>query len=352
MGDTCVFLDSQLSLLDLKNSQGIDVLCSVPSVLASAQISTDVKVVISGGEVLTEGIVRNVLGSPHRRLVSLYGPTENSIVATHREVTGKEMKRNQLCDLNNFTGLSSIGKPTGNVKCYVADPDTLVLQPIGVYGELLLGGVQVARGYLNRPKLTKEKFIPSPWNPSLQDILYRTGDSVRWCENGELEFGGRIDFQVKLRGLRIELQEIEHALRAQRSVTEAVVLLRADIDTPALVAYVQPPESARDPILLQSLKQGLPAYMVPSYSVGVEDWPRTSSGKIDRKLLPNPENFKTSEEIIKPRTDMEMTVRDGVAEILQREPDEVSVEANFFNLGGNSLTAVQLSRKLLWPRRI
>ena len=121
---------------------------------------------------------------------------------------------------------------------------TPLLQPIGVWGELWLGGVQVARGYLNRPELTAERFVPNPWpstDPSGRGVVYRTGDRVRWYADGELEFGGRIDLQVKLRGQRIELGEVEHALRAQRGVVEAVVLLRTDGGSdPALVAYISP----------------------------------------------------------------------------------------------------------------
>ena len=144
--------------------------------------------------------------------------------------------------------LASIGKPLPNVTCYVVDPSstttatsTPLLQPIGVWGELWLGGVQVARGYLNRPELTAERFVPNPWtetDPSGRGVVYRTGDRVRWYADGELEFGGRLDFQVKLRGQRIELGEIEHALRALPGVDEAVVLVHAD----ALVAYVSPAE--------------------------------------------------------------------------------------------------------------
>ena len=140
--------------------------------------------------------------------------------------------------------LFALGKPVQNVFFYVVQPGSkeLILQPIGVFGELLIGGVQVARGYLNRPELTAEKFIPNPWperDPSGRGVLYRTGDRVRWCEDGELEFGGRIDFQVKLRGLRIELREIEHALRSQEGVTEAVVLLRDDVDGVSVRQYAQ-----------------------------------------------------------------------------------------------------------------
>ena len=152
--------------------------------------------------------------------------------------------------------------------------------------------------------MTAERFVPNPWcetDPSGRAVAYRTGDSVRWYADGEVEFAGRIDFQVKLRGYRIELGEIENALCSYRDVTEAVVLLRADIGSePALVAYVHPQyvTSGRQwQEVVEGLHSALPSYMVPSLVVGIGDWPRTSSGKIDRKQLPKPTLQGTVEEL-------------------------------------------------------
>merc|ERR1719197_1526273 len=208
-----------------------------------------------------------------------YGPTEVTI-----DSAGKRFNHAKI------DGLSFIGTPLQNVLCCVATPEKLVLQPAGIYGELLLGGVQVSRGYVNRPALTAEKFIASPWpdlDPTGRGVAYRSGDSCRWTASAELDFAGRIDFQVKLRGLRIELGEVEHALRALEGVEEAVALVRgAGVDA-RLVAYVSPVAAAASE-LRSALRQTLPAYMVPSVLVGVAEWPRTSSGKLDRQQLPAP----------------------------------------------------------------
>ena len=262
--------------------------------------------------------------------------------------------------------------------CYVVDgvdeQRSPQLQPVGVWGELWLGGVQVARGYLRRPELTAERFVAHPWpaaDPSGgRGVAYRTGDRVRWYADGELEFGGRIDLQVKLRGQRLELGEVEHALRAQPRVLEAVVLLRADGGTrePALVAYVSPasavggdesaPVEGAAPFTearpfervpsLGGARSALPAYMLPSVVVGVDAWPRTSSGKIDRKRLPAPSRALASDAaaVVAPRTAEEAAARDAFAAVLGVDAASVSVEASFFELGGNSLRAVALARRL------
>jgi hypothetical protein len=249
-------------------------------------------------------------------MYNYYGPTEVTVYATARRV-------------HSSRRLRSIGIPLSNVTCYVVDPDATAptLQPIGVWGELWLGGVQVARGYLNRPELTADKFVRNPWlhtDPSGRGVVYRTGDRVRWYADGEIEFGGRIDFQVKLRGQRIELGEIEHALRAQPGVDEVVVLLHAD----ALVAYVSPASVVVIDVVaggggftkavpfgrvacLAGASAALPAYMLPSVVVGVEEWPRTSSAKIDRKRLPVPSLAAgaAGAEVVPPRTCEERVAR-------------------------------------------
>ena len=238
-------------------------------------------------------------------------------------------------------------------------------QPVGVWGELWLGGVQVARGYINRPEKTAEAFVANhPWpetDPSGRGVVYRTGDRVRWYADGELEFGGRIDFQVKLRGQRIELGEIEHALRSQPGVVEAIVLLSKELD--ALVAYVSPlavfkgipPQKSgftdalhlTDLNALQGVRDALPEYMVPSLVIGVDEWPRTSSGKIDRKRLPAPDGFAAGKtEVVAPRSAAEAAVYDAFAAALGLDAETISVEASFFELGGNSLRAVVLAQRL------
>ena len=256
--------------------------------------------------------------------------------------------------------LASIGSALCNVTCHVADLRYESLCAIGVWGELWLSGVQVARGYLSRPEKTAEAFAASPWintNPSERAVAYRTGDRVRWYADGELEFGGRIDFQVKLRGQRLELGEIEHAMSAQPGVIEAVVLLVQDLE--ALVAYISPASAVVGPqaddlpkessvvferaTSLHGVRDVLPAYMVPSLVVGVDEWPRTSSGKIDRKRLPPPDARANARELVAPRSAQEATVRECFAAVLRIAVEAISVEASFFELGGNSLRAVALS---------
>ena len=223
--------------------------------------------------------------------------------------------------------------------------------------------MQVARGYLRRPELTAERFVANPWawsDPSGRGVVYRTGDRVRWYADGELEFGGRIDQQVKLRGQRIELGEVEHALRAQAGVVEAVVLLRTDGvgGEPRLVAYVSPAsvvsvETGSDAAAFEGVsglcgaRDALPAYMLPSVVVGVDSWPRTSSGKIDRKQLPPPGAVGLDPSaVVAPRSSAEAAARDVFASVLGVDASGVSVDASFFELGGNSLRAVLLARRL------
>ena len=240
------------------------------------------------------------------------------------------------------------------------------LQPVpaGTPGEVCFGAC-VARGYLQREELTAERFVPNPWresDPSGRGVVYRTGDRVRWYADGELEFGGRIDFQVKLRGQRIELGEIEHALRSQPGVDEAVVLLDTNLE--ALVAYVSPAAAvaggaAEGGFTAAASFSGvpsvggvaglLPSYMVPSFVVGVGEWPRTSSAKIDRKMLPSPDVAASTADVVLPRTEAEAVARDVFASVLGLEAEGVSVEASFFELGGNSLTAVRAAQRLQLP---
>ena len=353
LGGTCVLLDSGLSLLSLASTRAVTCIDSVPSIISEAFIPQSVVFVEVGGEALTQSVLDHV--EPRILLYNTYGPAEVTVNSTQKLV-----KRSELP-----VRLDSIGIPTMNMTCYTSGESSAAGKPIGVWGELWLGGVQVARGYLNRPELTAEKFVANPWaasDPSGRGAIYRTGDRVRWYADGELEFGGRLDFQVKLRGQRIELGEIEHALRAQPGVVEAVVLLLHGGEQ-SLVAYVSPAsvvgegaavEGCTAPSLPWSRVAGLrgvvelPAYMLPSVVVGVDEWPRTSSGKIDRKQLPPPSDMLSADAgaVIAPRTAAEATVRDAFAAVLALEAESVSVESSFFELGGNSLRAVLLARRL------
>ena len=238
-----------------------------------------------------------------------------------------------------------IGRPIANIQVYVLDPH-LQLLPAGLTGELYLGGVGVARGYLNQPELTAEKFLPDPFSSQTGSRLYRTGDKVRWNADGQLEFLGRIDQQVKFRGYRIEPGEIEAVLNRASNVAQTLVMLREDHPgEKRLVAYVVPtdPKTIPSPDDLRLfLKNQLPEYMVPSLFVVIPILPLTVNGKVDRRALPIP-NYELAggnQRQIAPRTPLEIILADAWKSVLGIE--RISVEDNFFELGGHSLLAMRL----------
>ncbi|MNT19004.1 Linear gramicidin synthase subunit D [compost metagenome] len=213
--------------------------------------------------------------------------------------------------------------------------------PVGVPGELLIGGAGLARGYRHRPKLTQEKFIPSPFG---EGRLFRTGDRVRYQPDGSLEFLGRIDHQVKIRGFRIELGEIEAALSAHPAVKEAVVVVREDQPgDKRLVSYVVGEVEASE--LRAHLKRLLPEYMVPAFFVSIESLPLTPNGKIDRKVLPVPgrSGLKPAENVA-PRTPIEETLVEIWSDVLKVE--SVGITDHFFDLGGHSLLITQVASRI------
>ena len=264
------------------------------------------------------------------RLVNHYGPTENTVVSTCCEVQ------------STGTSLAAppIGRPLPNTRAYIVDR-SLQPVPVGVPGELLVGGVQLSAGYWNRPELTAEKFIADPFSTMEGARLYRTGDLVRYRTDGNIEFLGRIDDQVKVRGFRIEPGEIEAALRQQALVREAVVVVREDEPgDKRLVAYIVADGAAADVVesLRAQLRAILPDYMVPSAFVTLEQLPLTPNGKVDRKALPAPEY--ASAIYVAPRTPTEEILAGIWAEVLKLE--RVGVHDNFFELGGHSLLATQV----------
>ena len=338
-GGTCVLVRDGLALLDVGDDARVTLLYDVASVLALYEhMPASVKLVQQGGEAMTLGVVRN---AATKVLWNWYGPTEATINATRRDVP--------LGLRGAALRLDSLGRPLPNVPCYVVDPDDGALLGAGAYGELWLGGVQAARGYLNRPELTADRFVDDPFLHQVPGAYvgaprraYRTGDRVRWLDDGELEFGGRLDFQVKLRGRRIELGEIEHACRDVAGVLDACVLLRTDVGgEPRLVGYVCP--SARAPAVAAALEaSSLPAYMVPAHLVGVDAWPRTSSGKIDRGRLAPPalggaRGASGADALL-----------DAVGRAFRDElgRGDVPCDAPFFALGGSSLGAVRVRSRL------
>jgi amino acid adenylation domain-containing protein len=307
----------------------------VPSVLWTVLDSGPIercrslRMVCCGGEAFDGELQRRLLARLPVETVNLYGPTETTIDATW------------WCSPKPIAGDAvPIGSPIWNMRAYVLD-DAGEAVPIGVAGELYLGGAGLARGYVHQPAETACRFVPDPFGSRGGARLYRTGDRVRWRASGTLEFLGRLDQQAKIRGVRIEPGEIEVALRAASSVREAVVVVRsASGRDPQLVAYVSAHaggERIDTDRLREHLGRTLPAYMVPSRVVVVERWPLTRNGKVDRAALPAPR--ETAAEAA-PQTAMEELIAGIWAAVLKQ--DVGGRDAHFFELGGHSLVATQV----------
>ncbi|CRM99799.1 Linear gramicidin synthase subunit D [Pseudomonas sp. 34 E 7] len=241
-----------------------------------------------------------------------------------------------------------IGTLLGNRSGYVLDAQ-LNLQPIGVAGELYLGGEGVARGYLERPALTAERFVPDPFGKPGSRV-YRSGDLTRGRPDGVVDYLGRVDHQVKIRGFRIELGEIEARLREQDSVGETVVVAQEGSTGKQLVAYVVPADATladqtefRDS-LRRALKSGLPDYMVPAHFVFLAQMPLTPNGKLDRKGLPLPDASQMQQQYVAPHTELEQQIAAIWADVLHLA--QVGLNDNFFEVGGHSLLAIQITSRV------
>ncbi|ACF51975.1 enterobactin synthase subunit F [Stenotrophomonas maltophilia] len=302
----------------------------VPSMLdafLAAPASEDLQLrrVFTSGEALDASLRDRFHGRVQAELHNLYGPTEAAVDVSYWPASAQDRSRPV-----------PIGFPVWNTRLYVLDARMQPL-PVGVPGDLYLGGVQLARGYLGRDDLTAERFLADPFLPG--ERIYRTGDVGRWRGDGAVEYLGRSDHQVKLRGLRIELGEIEAALRELPGMDRVEVLLRQDVPGDArLAAYV--PAALADAVMLRShLATRVPDYMVPSAFVGVDQWPVTANGKLDRNALPKPPQSEIAG--LAPRTPLEQELAMLFAQALGREA-AVAVDADFFSLGGDSLSAVHL----------
>ncbi len=280
--------------------------------------------ILSGGEAIKESL-KNSLTSISKNVWNLYGPTEATIWITAQKL--------------DFSKKVNIGKPVANTRLYVLDEHN-GLVPLGVTGELCIGGIQVARGYLNREELTAEKFIANPF--AAGDRIYKTGDLARWLPDGNIEYIGRKDNQVKIRGYRIELGEIENALSLVAGISQCCVLAKEDASgNKRLVGYVVSEEKLDKTYLQDQLKSSLPEYMVPMIWVELDQMPLTSNGKLDRKSLPEPESSDLStKEYVAPRTETEEQLAAIWQNLLGIE--KVGIHDNFFELGGHSLLATRL----------
>lgn len=282
---------------------------------------------LCGGEPMPVDLVRQLLercGS----LWNMYGPTEATVACS--------------CDrIESASEPITIGRPMANVEFYILDQRCQPV-PVGVNGELYIGGAGLARGYRGRPELTAEKFVPHPFKPG--ERLYRTGDLARWRADGRVEYVGRLDHQVKIRGYRIELGEIETTLLTHPTVSQAVVIAREDIPgDKVLVGYVVTADGRRIDAgeLRRHLQRTLPDYMVPQYFVTLERFPLTPNGKIDRARLPAPERrAESAERYVEPRNPTEQRLARIWAEVLGLE--RLGVHDDFFDLGGHSLKAVRM----------
>jgi amino acid adenylation domain-containing protein len=286
-----------------------------------------------GGEAMPDGLAERVADRLDVQLHNIYGPTEAAIDATSwTSVRG-------TCQ-----DPAPIGRPIANTRVYVVDAhDELV--PIGVPGELLIGGVGLARGYLDRPEMTAERFVPDVFSGRPGARLYRTGDLVRWRADGLLEFLGRLDHQVKLRGYRIELGEIEFHLSQHADIREAVVIMRDQ----RLLAYVVAREATRPatPLELRAwLAQRVPEYMLPSLFIELDSLPRMPNGKLDRGSLPTPDTTRPVQpQAFEPATTpLQQTLVTIWSEVLHI--DSIGIHDNFFDLGGHSLLATQVVSRI------
>ncbi|NOT89262.1 MAG: amino acid adenylation domain-containing protein [Lysobacter sp.] len=288
--------------------------------------------IISTGEALPRELADRLMPMA-RELWNLYGPTETTVYSA-------------LCRVQPGEGPIIVGRPVDNTRIHIVDRH-MQLQPVGVPGELLIGGDGLASGYRARPDLTAEKFIPDPFAADPQARLYRTGDLAFWRTDGTVQVIGRIDHQVKLRGFRIELGEIETVLAQYPGMTQVVVHCREDRPgDQRLVAYfTQDGIRASDAELRTHLKLALPDYMVPSAFVGLDGFPLTPNGKVDRRALPAPEAAAgASDDLIAPRTPEEEALAALWGELLNLPA--VDVRANFFDLGGHSVLGTQMLSRI------
>ncbi len=326
-------------LKDIIKQEGVNIIHFVPSMLGvflqfckPGDAASLQHIVCSGEELPAQMVFESKNLFPEVRIHNLYGPTEAAIDVTAIDLTDE--------DLSNGV---SIGKPVANTRIYIVD-EGLNPQPIGIPGELLISGVQVAKGYLNLDRLTQERFIEDPFIPG--ERVYKTGDIAAWENDGTIKYLGRKDNQVKIRGNRIELGEIESKIHASGLVENAVVIVRESENAHKyLVAYILAKEEYTADGLFNYLKIHLPEYMVPNRIMTLEEFPLTTSGKIDRKGLPNlEEDQSVLDQIVLPRNAIESALAKIWEEVLEYEG--IGVQSNFFRIGGDSILSIRLISKI------
>ena len=333
-GGTVILAENALALPDLPAAGEVRVIDTVPSAMAEllrmGGVPRSVVTVNLGGEAVPRALADRVYAEPGiERLYNVYGPSEDTTFSTWALIERESGRA------------PSIGRPLDGEQAWVVDRH-LQPVPIGVPGELYLGGAGVSRGYLGRPELTAERFVPDPFAAVPGSRMYRVGDLVRYRADGILEFLGRLDHQVKVRGFRIEPGEVESALLIHPAVRSAVVLPRTDsAGTTALVAYLETaPGAVSAGELRQHLASRLPEYMIPSGFGFVASMPRTPNGKVDRQTLARWAPLPEERSVQAPRTPLEELLAGIFAEVLGVQ--RIGVEASFFESGGHSLSAMRL----------
>lgn len=323
-----------LNSLCLKNN--IKILQTTPSKLMllisnenSLEYVKNLEYILVGGEAVPSNLVKKLKELTKAKIFNMYGPTETTVWSTIKDLTN--------------TNTISIGTPIANTYTYILDNHNNIL-PIGINGNLFIGGDGVGNGYLNRPDLTDEKFIDNPFVPGTK--MYNTGDIAKLMPNGEIIYSGRADFQVKIHGLRIELGEIEKQISSFNGISNTAVCVKKDSSNrDMLCAYFM----ADYPISINKLKDFLrkqiPEYMIPIYFKQMDDFEYTPNGKIDRKNLPNPEFINSNQEVVLPETETEKLLTNIVEKILSINP--ISITDNIFDIGADSLTALRLQIELL-----
>jgi tyrocidine synthetase-3 len=317
------------------------------------EIFSSLDYLLVGGDVLSPAFI-NLVRDKNKalKIINGYGPTENTTFSTTFQID------------KNFEQAIPIGRPINNSTAFILDRYGR-LQPVGIFGELWVGGDGVSRGYINNPELTDEKFgravisvsspvmgsspglFPIDQRPITNDRLYRTGDIVRWLPDGNIEFSGRIDYQVKIRGFRIELSEIENELLKHPDIDEAIVIAdQDDNEDKYLCGYFVSDHEVSTSQLRNYLSKELPGYMIPSYFVSLEVLPLTPNGKVDRKALPKPDKKDFTGYYLPPQNLVEKKLVEIWSEVLGIHKDVISMDSNFFQLGGHSLKATILISKI------
>jgi amino acid adenylation domain-containing protein/non-ribosomal peptide synthase protein (TIGR01720 family) len=337
-GGRVIMAQNALDLPTLPAAAQVTLINTVPAAMAelvrSQRIPASVRIVNLAGEPLQNQLVQQIYQLPNvQQVFNLYGPSEDTTYSTFTLVKKGD-------------SIVTIGRPIANTYCFLLDEHLMPL-PIGVPGELYIGGDGLARGYLKRPDLTDEKFIPNPFSNEPSSLLYKTGDKARYLPDGNIEFLGRIDNQVKIRGFRIELGEIEAAITQYPGVRETAVIAREDVPGHKyLVAYIVPnhEDAIASSDLRGFLKEKLPDYMIPGVFVVLDALPLTPNGKVDRKALPIPDTARQELQAESaPRTRYEEILAQIWREVFHR--DVVSIHDNFFEVGGDSILSIQIISK-------